>query len=730
MPGRPSGAGAAEVAAHQPTTPDAIRNVVLVGPAGSGKTTLVESLLHATGEINRMGRVEDGTTASDYDDAEIRQQRSIGLSLVPLIIKTGDTTTKINLLDTPGYADFVGDLRAGLRAADCALFVVSANEGVDGATKALWQECEVVGMPRCVVISKLNHQRADFFGVLQAAQDAFGDKVLPLYVPVASNNPAGSGAAGDDLVALLSQTVSDYAEFSSKGRVVRKPGEDEQLLIEEHRGSLIEGVIEESEDESLMDRYMGGEDIEFDLLVDDLETAVARGSFFPVVPVCALTGLGLDELLEIITQAFPSPSEHTFPQVYTTAGKTVDHLACDQSGPLVAEIVKTTSDPYVGRISLARVFSGTVRPDATLHVSGHFSEFYGTDRGHEDHDEDERVGALSSPLGKTQRLVDSCIAGDICAIAKLSRAETGDTLSDKEQPLVMEPWTMPEPLLPIALVAHAKADEDKLGQALQRLSAEDPTVRIEHQAETHQLILWCMGEAHADVLLDRLSSRYGVQVDQVDVRVPLRETFSGSGKGHGRHVKQSGGHGQYAVCDIEVEPTGTGGGFEFVDKVVGGAVPRQFIPSVEKGVRAQLERGLTAGYPVVDIRVTLHDGKAHSVDSSDMAFQTAGALALKEAASSAGVQLLEPIDEVEVLIDDAFVGAVMGDLSTRRARVLGTEPVGIGRTLVKAEAPQLELIRYATELRSLSHGSGTFSRTFVRYEALPSHVASKVLADA
>ncbi len=728
MSGKPTGAGAADVAAHQPTTPDAIRNVVLVGPAGSGKTTLVESLLHATGALNRTGRVEDGTTVSDYDEAEIRQQRSVGLSLVPLLVGPSDSAIKINLLDTPGYADFVGDMRAGLRAADCALFVVSSSDGVDGSTKALWQECETVGMPRCVVISKLNHPRADYAGVLRAAQEAFGDKVVPLYVPVPHSGHADADAVSDDLVALLSQTVSDYSEFSTKGRVVRQPTDDEQLLIEEHRGTLIEGVIEESEDESLMDRYMGGEDIDFDLLVDDLETAVARGSFFPVVPVCAISGLGLEELLEIITQAFPPPSEHTFPEVYTTAGKSVDHLTCDPSGPLVAEVVKTTSDPYVGRISLARVFSGTVRPDATVHVSGHFSEFYGSERGHEDHDEDERIGALSSPLGKSQRLVDICIAGDICAIAKLSRAETGDTLSDKDQPLVMEPWSMPEPLLPIAVVAHAKADEDKLGQALQRLAAEDPTVRIEHQAETFQLILWCMGEAHADVLLDRLSSRYGVQVDQVPVRVPLRETFAGSARGKGRHVKQSGGHGQYAVCDIEVEPTGAGGGFEFIDKVVGGSVPRQFIPSVEKGVRAQLDKGLSAGYPVVDIRVTLYDGKAHSVDSSDMAFQTAGALALKEAASAGGVALLEPIDEIEVLIDDDFVGAVMGDLSTRRAKVLGTEPVGTGRTLVKAETPQLELISYATELRSLSHGTGTFTRSFIGYEALPSHVAAKVLA--
>ena len=283
------------------------------------------------------------------------------------------------------------------------------------------------------------------------------------------------------------------------------------------------------------------------------------------------------------------------------------------------------------------MFSGTVHPDATVHVSGHFSEFSDRDRGHEDHDEDERIGALSTPLGKAQRPATACIAGDICAIAKLSRAETGDTLSDKENPLVMEPWTMPDPLLPFALVAHAKADEDKLGAALARLAAEDPTVRIEHNAETGQLVLWCMGEAHADVLLDRLRNRFGVQVDQVDVRVPLRETISATANGHGRHVKQSGGHGQFAVCDITVEPLETGAGFEFVDKVVGGSVPRQFIPSVEKGVRAQLERGLAAGYPVVDIRVTLFDGKAHSVDSSDMAFQTAGSLALREAAKAGGV---------------------------------------------------------------------------------------------
>ena len=692
--------------------PDRVRNVVLVGPAGSGKTSVVESLLLATGTVNRAGRVEDNSTVCDYEETEHRQQRSIGLALAPL----EHDGIKVNLLDTPGYADFIGEMRAGLRAADCALFVVAANDGVDSATRTVWQECAAVGMPRAVVISKLDHQRSDYPGVLAQTQEAFGERVLPLYLPLGTARLAG----------LLSQQVAEYADTAT--RSVRGPSEEEALEIEAARGPLIEGVIEESEDEDLMDRYMSGEQVDLQMLIDDLETAVARAAFHPVVPLCAATGVGTAELLEIVTSAFPSPYEHPLPAVFTTVGKTVTGLSCDPDGPLLAEIVKTTSDPYVGRISLVRVFSGTLRPDAAVHVSGHTSEFFGADRGHDDHDEDERVGAVSTPLGKQLRSVAACVAGDICAVAKLGRAETGDTLSDKDNPLLMQPWEMPEPMLPVAVEAHAKADEDKLSQGLARLAAEDPTLRIEHNAETRQIVLWCMGEAHADVALDRLENRYGVKVDPIDLRVPLRETFARPATGHGRHVKQSGGHGQFAVCDIEVSPADVGAGFSFVDKVVGGSVPRQFIPSVEKGLRAQLERGVGAGYPVVDISVTLVDGKAHSVDSSDMAFQTAGGLALRDAADNGAVALLEPFDELAVLVDDDFVGAVMGDLSSRRARVLGTEPVGTGRTMIKAEAPQTEITRYATDLRSMSHGTGTFSRAFRRYEPMPANLAAKVRA--
>jgi elongation factor G len=710
--------GAAGGRAPSVDQPGHIRNIVLIGHSGAGKTSLAEALLVATGTIPRAGRVEDGSTVSDFDEAEHRQQRSVSLALTPFM----HDGIKVNLLDTPGYADFVGDLRAGLRAADAALFVVSAVDGVDGSTRMLWEECATVGMPRAVVVTKLDHQRGDFDETVAIAQRVFGEGVLPLYLPLHADSGEAAG-----LIGLLSQQVSDY---SSGMRVERAPEAEHTELIESARNALIEGIIAESEDETLMDRYLEGADIPIETLIEDLERAVARGSFYPVVGVASPTGVGMAELLEVMVRAFPSPLEHPVPPITTPEGKPREPLSADVDGLLAAEVVKTTTDSYVGRISLVRVFSGRLTPDLKVHVSGHFSSFVGDGHsgGHEDHDIDERIGALSSPLGKTQRAMDSCIAGDICAVAKLAHAETGDTLSSADEPLLMEPWMMPDPLLPVAVVAHSKGDDDKLSQGLARLVAEDPTLRLDMNPETHQLVLWCMGEAHVDVLLDRLRSRYGVAVDSVPLRVSLRETFAAPSQGHGRHVKQSGGHGQFAVCDITVEPLESGAGFEFVDKVVGGSVPRQFIPSVEKGVRTQMERGVSAGYPVVDIRVTLTDGKAHSVDSSDMAFQTAGGLALKEAAKATTIHLLEPVDEMTILVGDEYVGAVMSDLSTRRGRVAGTEPIGNGRTMIRAEVPELEITRYAIDLRSLSHGTGTFTRGYRGHEPMPAQIATKLIS--
>ena len=492
------------------------------------------------------------------------------------------------------------------------------------------------GCPAPCVITKIDHQRGDFEQALSACRDAFGDAVAPLYLPV--------GGAGTDLQGLIGLLSGRMFDYSSGTRTERDPDPAFADQVEELRGTLIEGIIQESEDESLMDSYLSGEEIDPKSLIDDLETAVARGTFYPVLAASAPHGVGMEELLEVITQAFPSPDEHPLPAVTSVDGKPVTGLKSDPNGPLLAEVVKTTSDPYVGRVSLVRVFSGTLRPDTVVHVSGHGM----AERGHADHDTDERVGALTSPLGKQQRPVPACPAGDICAVAKLTSAESGDTLSSKERPLLMEPWNMPEPLLPVAITAKSKADEDKLSQALNRLVAEDPTLRMENNPETHQLVLWSMGEAHADVMLDRLSSRHGVAVETVDLRVPLRETVAGKAQGLGRNVKQTGGHGEFGIAHIEVEPLPSGSGLEFVDKIVGGVVPRQFIPSVEKGVRAQMEQGVLAGYPMVDIRVTLFDGKAHSVDSSDMAFQKAGRAALRDAADRAKVSLLEPVDEVSV----------------------------------------------------------------------------------
>ena len=714
-----------------------VRNVVLVGPGGAGKTLLTEAILAATGAISRAGSIENGTTVCDFEEVERRVCRSVSLAVAstvvadPSLLPPGGRPVRVNLVDTPGHADFVGELRAGLRAADAALFVISAAEStassspIDGATRILWQECADVGMPRAVVVTHLDQPRGDFAAAVENCQLVFGDGVHPLYLPI---DPA-AGDAPSALIGLLSRTVFDT---STGARVARPADDDEADAIAVQRDALIEAVITESEDDGLLDRYLGGEEVGFDTVVDDLETAVARGAFHPVLAAIPTTGLGVAELLEVICRCFPMPVEHVLPAVYTPAGATREPLTGSVNGPLVAEVVKTTTDPYVGRVSVVRVFSGALLPDVPVHVSGHFARFSGhpeDETWHSEHDLDERAGAISRPLGATLNPIARAVAGDIVAVARLAHAETGDTLSDPADPAVLSPWTMPEPLLPVAISARSSSEEDKLVQGLARLQAEDPTVRVQVNPATDQMLMWTMGEQQLDVLLDRLRTRAGIEVVVEPVRVAVRETVKSSANGLGRHVKQSGGHGQYAVAQIEIEPLPQGGGFEFVDRVVGGAVPRQFIPSVEKGVRAQLEKGVN-GHPMVDLRVTLVGGKAHSVDSSDAAFQMAGSLALKEASHAAGVQLLEPMDSVTITVDDDYVGAVLADLASRRGRVRGTEPVGSGRSSVFAEVPEVELARYAVDLRSLAHGTGAFSRQYLKHVPAPEHVLDRLTAGA
>ena len=662
-------------AAPDPTTPQDIRNVVLVGPGGAGKTTLFDHLVAARipGHRPREGEHERST------------------SLTTAALESNGVT--VNLIDTPGFPDFIGELRAGLRAADAAVFVISAADEIDRPVSLLWRECASVGMPRAVVVTHLDQPRADFAQTVETCRRIFGD-AQATHWPVLQDGDVGS------IAGLLTGAAEEHADA---------------------RGALIESIIEESEDASLLDRYLEGEQLDTDTLIADLRTAINRGTFFPIVPVAPRRDVGIAELLSIIESAFPDPTASWLPPVHTPAGAPVKDVACDLHAPLIAQVIKTSTDPYVGRLSLVRVFSGRLEVDQSVHVSGHMGDFVGHDvEGHDAHDEDERVGPLASPLVDGHRPISHGIAGDIVLVSKLTRAETSDTLSSTDRPAVVAPWLLPEPQLPVAIRPATKSDEDKLAAALQRIAAEDVTVRMEHAADTDQMVLWTMGQAHLDDLIDQLADRYGVTVTAEPHRTALRETFVRKVSVQGRHVKQSGGHGQYAVCQIEVEPLPRGAGFEFVDKVVGGAVPRQFIPSVEKGARAQLEKGLLTGHPVVDVRVTLVDGKAHSVDSSDVAFQTAAALALKEAANESTMALLEPIDSVAITTADEYLGSVMSDLRGRRGQVVGTEPAEEpGWTIVRAEVPSSELSRYPIDLRSVSHGTGSFTREPLRHDLLP-----------
>ena len=684
----------------QVNKPDDVRNVVLVGTAGSGKTSLFEQLLRARVAGYR----------GEKDDAERLSQ----LYLASLV--TGDVF--VNLLDAPGHADFVGELRAGIRAADAAIFVVSASDGIDGAAQALWEECAEAGLPRVIALTKLDAAHSDFDTVVAELKDKFGDGVLPTHVPV------GSGAGINGTVGVLSRRFRDYSAGGGEP-VLNEQDSSHDHLIEEHRNALIEGLIQEADDAELMDSYLEGADPGRDYLLDDLMKATSGANLYPVVPVIQSSGLGTEELLSLIEQGFPTPSTHPNPTMVKLNGDEVGPAPSDPDAPLVAQVIRTTTDPFAGRLSMVRIYSGTLRTDDVVHLSGHKAFFLGLDPDeYPDRDQEERIGQIQQAQGVELKPKTSAIAGEIVMLPKLAAAETGDTLSAKDDVVLIPNWKMPAALLPLAIKAATRNDEDKLSGALNRLAVEDSTVKLGRGA-SDQLVLWTTGQAHADLLLNRLKDRYGVNVEQEEVKIALRETFTAKATALGRHVKQSGGHGQYAVVNIEVEPLERGAGFEFVDKVVGGAVPRNFIPSVEKGAKAQLDKGVIAGFPMVDVRVTLFDGKAHSVDSSDMAFQMAAAAALKEAAVvGRNVALLEPVDPVTVTVGEEYMGAVMTDLSGRRGQMQGTDTDG-RKVVISALVPQLELARYAIDLRGIAQGTGTFTRSFHGYELLPGNLVEK-----
>jgi elongation factor G len=676
--------------------PEKIRNVALVGHGGSGKTTLAEALLHKAGAINRMGRVEDGTTVTDFDPEEQKRNLSLSLALAPF--EWNDH--KINLIDCPGYADFIGDVQAALRVADLAIFVVSAVEGVEVQTYAAWKIASELDVPRMIFVNKLDRERASFERTLDQLRDRFGAGVAPLELPI------GEEADFHGVADLL----TDSAYLYDGGTVTHGEVPDDLAELEHQvHDNLVEGIV--VADDELLERYLGGDTITLEELERTLAKGVAEASVFPVTVGSATNDIAIDRLADFICEIGPAPGDR--PAVTVTAGDTTVDVKPDPDGDPLALVFKTIADPYVGRISLFKVLSGTIRPDDHL-----FNTRSGTD---------ERLHGLFTLRGKEQDQLTEIPAGDIAAVAKLSATATGDTLAPKGKPVTVPPVSTPPPVLAIAILARTAADEDKLANALHRLQEEDPALVVERNEETHQTLLRGTGETHLQITLEKLARKFSVDVDTEDVRVAYRETINGSAKGvEGKHKKQSGGHGQYGVCIINVEPMPRGGGFEFVDKIVGGAIARPYIPAVQKGIEEAMTHGGVYGHPIVDIKVELIDGKQHAVDSSEMAFKIAGRVAIREAMAKADPVLLEPVSLLEVTVPIEYQGDVMGDLNARRGRVQGAETAGDGEQTVSALVPTSEIMRYAIDLRSLTGGRGRFQATHDHYDILPSHLVDKV----
>lgn len=665
---------------------------------------VAEALLFAAGATTRLGRIEDGTTTTDFEPEEHERQISVSLGMAP-IEWNGH---KINVIDCPGYADFVGDADAALRVADAAIFIVSAVDGVEVQHELLWDIVEDLGLPRMIVVNKLDRERASFSRTLQQLQDAFGIKPFPLHTPIGEEHDFKG------VVDLLKMQAFAYDQQAPKGASSDIPG-DIQGVVEEQRARLVEAAAEG--DDALLEKYLEEGDLDEKEVAAGLSGAVASGATAPVLVASATHLVGIDLLAETICSLVPSPLER--PDVVGTSKPGGDDEVTRKPSPdepLAAFVFKSISDPYVGKVTLFRVFSGSVRPDHGV---------LNSTRG-----KDERAGQLFYMVGKEHVNAPEIACGDIGAVAKLADTHTGDTLCDPKASIVLPAVHLPEPVLSIAVAPKSRGDEEKLMTAIHRLVEEDPVLHVERRAETHQTILSALGEAHIGVVLERLHRKFGVDVDQLPMRIPYRESIRGRAEYESRYIKQSGGRGQYAVAHLRVEPQPEGGGYEFVNEIRGGAIPQNFIPSVDKGVQGALQDGVLAGYPVVDVKVTLFDGKFHSVDSSDMAFQICASIGFKEAAKKANLTLLEPIMDVEIRVPDSMLGDIMGDINGKRGRILGTEPDRRGYQLVRAQAPQAEMARYAIDLRSITGGRGTFRMAFSHYEEVPQHIQQHVVDEA
>ncbi len=665
-----------------------VRNVALVGHGGTGKTTLTEALLHCAGVIGRPGRVEDAGTVTDFEPEEHKRQLSVGAALAPIEWEGH----KINLIDCPGYADFSAEAITALSVADLAVFVVSAVEGVEVQTEVLWKVAADRQLPRMVFINKLDRDRASFSRTLEQLQAVFGAGIAPLELPI------GEEGQFRGVADLLSDTAITYAG----GRPSTGPV-PEDMVTSEHavHEALVEGIV--VADDDLMERYLEGEIPSVAQLEKTLAAGVASAQVFPVVCGSALREVAIDRLASFICEIGPSPLDR--PPVAVQAGEMTTEVTPDPGGQPLAWVWKTVADRHVGRISLFKVLSGTLQPDTVLVNSRTRA--------------DERIHAPFTLRGREQLPVTELVTGDIGAVAKLADVVTGDTLAPRGTPVTVVDRPRVAPMLSIAVRPRGKGDDDKLMTALHRLQEEDPVLEIHRDDETHQTLLTGMGETHLAVVTERLARKFGVEVETEAPAVAYRETITAAAEAEGKYKKQTGGHGQYGVANVRVEPLERGGGFEFVDKIVGGAIPRQYIPAVQKGIEEAMSASGHYGYPVVDLRVTCFDGKFHPVDSSEMSFKMAGALALREALAKADPVLLEPLWRVEVTVPDAYQGDVLGDLNSRRGRVQGSDANGDGTSIITALVPASEMQRYAIDLRAMTGGRATFTTAWDHYDLLP-----------
>ena len=679
---------------------DQIRNVVLLGHGGSGKTSLVEAILFRAGVTDRLGRVDDGTTVSDSSPDEVERRVSINASMLPCEWKQ----SKLNLLDTPGYADFIGEVIAGTRVADAAALALDATAGVEVQTERYWEMAKERGLPAIIVVNKLDKENADFDRAVGSATQVLGCRAVPIFLPI------GQREQFRGVVDLLAQKAIIYSDGERSEEPVPENMRD---AVAAARERMTEAAAE-AEDE-LTEKYLEEGSLSNEDIVRGIRKATIAGSMVPAIPAVALNPAAADIIADSIAAYCPSPSD--MPPVTCTDQKTgkEEKISASDGGPLVALVFKTMADPFAGRLTLFRTYSGTFHSDSTVLNATRNTK--------------ERIAQLFAPKGKAQEAVPTVAAGDMGVVSKLHETLTGDTLSDDGRPIVLQPLRFPEPSLCFAIHGKTKSDQDKVSAALHRLVEEDPTLQVSVEAQTHETLLSGLGDLHLEVSLAKLKRKFNVEVEMGTPRVPYRESIRTAAKAQGKYKKQTGGRGQYADVWVEFEPVERGAGFEFVDKVVGGAVPRNFIPSVEKGIREAVDRGVVAGYPMVDVRATLYDGSYHTVDSSDMAFKIAGSMALQSAVQQASPVLLEPVMDVEVIVPEAHLGDVIGALNGKRARILGTEPSGSTQA-VRALVPQAEMFTYARELRSMTQGRGHYSVRFSHYEEVPDHIMQSIIAKA